>query len=471
MSVRTLAATGVLIIAATATGQSDRFELGRRLIEFERTWESCGDAAAKKRTVAALNQVVGAFFSFRLGEAGRLLDEARRSLLPVDPPDGATRWADSLVVQPRARVVDAAAPTVEVTIREFYQSRGRAPPSPTVRLRLGDGPTTEFSLGRLPTTVSLPLGAAPGLASADLELAAEVSSGKRALCRRTATLSRVERLATRLEAIDPTRAPSASSRTIEALTAAGAHALIRELSDGRVRETNYPAARLLAEAEAALQCSAKKESYFGPQRPGEFWLTVPVDRGSASLRVFIPPGLTWDDPVPVVVALHGAGGSENLFFEGYGDGATLKRCRARGWVMIAPRSGMGFALAPPVTQIVDALARIYPIDAKRVFLMGHSMGAGQTAVLASLAPDRFAAVALLGGGGLMRPDNVKVLPVFIGCGAEDFALRGARSTQALLAKAGATRFEYKEYPDVEHVTIVQAAADDVFAFFEKAIDR
>ena len=41
--------------------------------------------------------------------------------------------------------------------------------------------------------------------------------------------------------------------------------------------------------------------------------------------------------MPVVVALHGAGGSENLFFEGYGAGHIVTECRKRGCRPIVER--------------------------------------------------------------------------------------------------------------------------------------
>ena len=47
----------------------------------------------------------------------------------------------------------------------------------------------------------------------------------------------------------------------------------------------------------------------------------------------------------------------------------------------------------------------------------------------------------------------------------DWASRGAEALAARLAQSG-TRVERKIYPDVEHMVIVQAALDDVFAFLD-----
>ena len=67
---------------------------------------------------------------------------------------------------------------------------------------------------------------------------------------------------------------------------------------------------------------------------------------------------------------------------------------------------------------------------------------------------------------MRQPDALKTLPIFVGCGSEDFALSGAKGLDRALRQAGATRVTFKEYPGVEHVMIVQEALKDVFAFFE-----
>jgi acetyl esterase/lipase len=57
------------------------------------------------------------------------------------------------------------------------------------------------------------------------------------------------------------------------------------------------------------------------------------------------------------------------------------------------------------------------------------------------------------------------VPWFVGAGEADFGRRGAEGLAARLAAAG-TRVERKLYPDVEHMVVVQAALDDVFAFLD-----
>ena len=113
-------------------------------------------------------------------------------------------------------------------------------------------------------------------------------------------------------------------------------------------------------------------------------------------------------------------------------------------------------------------AKRYPIDPKRVYLVGHSMGAGHAVQLAQQDPGRYAAVAALGGGGrITKPDALKSVPFFVGCGKLDAALPKAQALHKALEEAGCP-VTFKEYDDVEHLLVVREAAADVFKFFDQA---
>ncbi len=259
-------------------------------------------------------------------------------------------------------------------------------------------------------------------------------------------------------------------KTIDGESAAALVKLISGLAGGDMLETDYPAARLLTELEQLAASIKSGKTFYDASRAGQFWLRIPVNGQSWPVRIFVPGPVDGRDFMPLVVALHGAGGSENLFFDGYGQGAIVAECRSRGWIVAAPRTD-GFGLLP-VKELIEALAKNYAIDRARVFLVGHSMGALQATAAVQAHPGFYAAVAALGGGGVVKPSEaLKKLPYYVAVGSEDFALSGAERLVANLRKAGADRLEFREFPDVEHLLIVQESLPEVFRFFDDVIGQ
>ena len=170
-------------------------------------------------------------------------------------------------------------------------------------------------------------------------------------------------------------------------------------------------------------------------------------------------------PLPVLFLHHGAGGSENMFFDTCGAGRAATLGVERGWLVVAPRQGL-FGLPLDVAAMLDVLGDSFDIDRTRVFLVGHSMGAGQVAKQVGLHPEGVAAAVALGGGAAAPAgEKAKQVPWFVAAGAADFGRPGAAALAKRLEAAGAT-VDFRDYPDVEHMVIVQAALDDVFQFLD-----
>jgi pimeloyl-ACP methyl ester carboxylesterase len=183
-----------------------------------------------------------------------------------------------------------------------------------------------------------------------------------------------------------------------------------------------------------------------------------------------------------VLALHGAGGSENLWFDGYGDGSIRRLCEQRGWILAAPRLGLLGGGAPEA--LPAALAERYPIDLSRVFVVGHSMGAARALSLASGSPDLPAALVLLGGGRALRdPEPLRRLPIWIAAGERDFGRPGAEALFASLRRGEPTapaepaespsdgQLQLWIAPEVEHLLIVPAALPPAFAWLDTLAAR
>src|SRR5262249_23658340 len=152
----------------------------------------------------------------------------------------------------------------------------------------------------VPCRYALPMIAWP---PGDHTLRVEIRVDGQALATHEHTLSVVPRLSNRLRDV---RAAAAvvGGPTTERVTLRALGGLLRALANGWTFEPNYPAARLMAEAESLAGAIQKGGRFYGPERSGQFWLTLPAGRVSAPVRLQVPKGLTADKPVPLVVALH-----------------------------------------------------------------------------------------------------------------------------------------------------------------------
>ena len=449
--------------------QPVRFELGQRTRALEIAWDAQPDAAARKRASVYVKQAVTLFFAFKLNEAAKNLDQARFALKSAAPLSPAAQWAESLYVLPESRLLDKTAPTVAFTLDKFYPTTEAIPPGAVLKLSFSQAnkaKTIDFPIASLPLTEKLPLFFAK-TADGDFTLTAKIVIGKKVLATSEQTISVVENLAARIEKLRPMinglMPGGTQPQTMKDLTI-----LLDSLARKKTLETNFPAARLLNEVEAAHKTS---DDFYGKAKPGQFWLTLALAQGILPVRMLAPVAVKQNKPLPLVIALHGAGGSENMFFDTYGYGTIAQLCEQRGWLLVSPR---GTGMKPErVAEMIDAVAQLYPVDTKRVFVIGHSMGAGQAVAAAQLNPEKFAAVAVLGGGGGIRnpSEALKKLPFFIGIGTEDFALKNAKGLNEGLQKAEVKQINYREYPDIEHLIIVQVALKDVFAFFAASQPR
>ncbi|MBX7165202.1 MAG: alpha/beta fold hydrolase [Pirellulales bacterium] len=461
-----LSACGSSLVLA----QDVRYELGHRVREFELAWDRQPSLDERLKTTPLLKQAVTAFFSMRMTEAARLLDTGTFQLEGRGEPSEALRWTRSLAVTLDRRLLDPGVDPLGFAVRTLYEVPAVAMPLAEVEALVaaregGQEPLAGCESQKQPLT-AVPLAGElrlPADAEGDYWFVGRIASGPEA----STTAQRIglaHDLAARLARLNAfVDALPARGRSLEQETVVHLTRLLSSLAQGKTPETDYPAARLLTEAEALVAAS---EPYYNAQRAGQFWMAVPTERGTQYCRWMVPPEATGGSPRPLVVALHGAGGSENMFFDAYGHGAIVEQCARRGWYLVAPRSaGMGLSPAP---LIVAALAERFAIDPQRVFLVGHSMGAAQASISACQATGTYAAVAALGGGGTITKDaQLADLPFFVGIGTEDFAYSRAKQLFAGLQQAGARKAELHEYPQVEHLAIVQVALPDVFALFDR----
>lgn len=441
----------------------------------ERAWAT-SDEPGREAAVKTVEKSVAFFFRANMAGVARELDAARRLLEAAGPPTTELeRAGDAFAMVPSQRLVAAGTERLEVRVAPIYGSWDILEDA-LVTLRYSDLVTgEEYSVehpcgtGGAELTLDLAGHSASLFAvSGTLELGdATVSIG-------TLRFEIVANLEDRLASLkSEVGRRSKLPRTIAARTASQYLGLLEDMASGKTPETNYSARELLERAELLALAIADPERAAQPDSgsqtaaewiasPGERWLAVPIGTGAVNVRVFVPSGIDPGARAPLVVALHGAGGSHNMFFDGYGDGLAVDLARARGWILVAPQVGL---FGCPVVELIDAISAHLPVDPGLVFVLGHSMGAGATIRAASGAPDRFLAISALGGGG-RAAEGVASIPTFLGAGASDFGKGGVDALAARLRGWGATDLVHRTYKNTEHLLIVQRALPDVYAFFD-----
>ncbi len=118
----------------------------------------------------------------------------------------------------------------------------------------------------------------------------------------------------------------------------------------------------LSIAETDITTAEVKENP-SPLAP-DFWALRGCDSMERRARRWsgstFPPRTEADGNVPgnvrVLFAFHGAGGSENMFFETYGAGRLVELAAARGWIVVAPRQSLMGGIGLTAEQQLEVLS-------------------------------------------------------------------------------------------------------------------
>jgi len=224
-------------------------------------------------------------------------------------------------------------------------------------------------------------------------------------------------------------------------------------------------------------------------------------------RIYVPKGYDGKTRMPLIVALHGAGASQNYFFKAsYGMPDLMEKY---GFIFVEPFGyhefgGYGAAALPRVTvpldpgippnpvgarrpkwtpeeeqqvtelsekDVMNVLAIVekeYKIDTSRVYLMGHSMGGMGTWYLGQKYADKWAALGVMSGGfGYVDYplQRLKGIPIIVDAGGKDTAMHGplAQSEYARFKAAGLD-VTYFEVPDGTHMSSIPPAFPQIIEF-------
>lgn len=394
------------LILGEPTFTADRFAMGERLKHLDLAWMATSDKGKRAAAVVEISTSVMSFFSANYGNACRAMDKAI-VLLRSDENAG---MALTFRIQP-----PVAQPGEKVELLATWAYDGGRP----VKLKVAE---REMDLN-------------PGY-PAKFEVTAPSREGHHKIevlvdgKPRAAELSVVKDFGQRFARLE--KSGSRFSRDM----AAG---MLEAIAGG---ETTVDFSTAIAVAERLL-----------PTKAGQLQPEIRfAKQGSTFLRAAFPKTLS--EPQTVVVALHGAGGSENLFFEGYGNGSAVREATRRGWAFVAPRAS-GAAAADSLAWVAEFLGK----KPTRVFVMGHSMGGRLALGTGPLKPNGIALFAPASGS---VPENLAGTPIIVAVGKQEMAMLKS-TAQGLREKAT----EFREYDPCEHLMIVADAVPDAYKFFDR----
>jgi poly(3-hydroxybutyrate) depolymerase len=447
----------------------------------------------------------------RLGKSGELrrLFAKGIALLNGRPWNDAAEYANSIVIRTATVVADSSKPYA-ARIEQIFAPAIDLPRAVTAHVALRKRPVLVQGQPPQPGEVVKDLGTFDGVAR-DLRespfpleldvhdvadgayvLTVDVADQGKPLGTTTlmiALRNGLDDLVVRLEA-DAKRAPE--SLRAEILFPVDR---MRNVNRGRIELRTFDPDRDLASAEAvATAVTTGKDPFAG--RTGDIRRHYRLDAANEILpyRTYVPTSYTGAKSFPLIIALHGLGGTEDAFFDNY-DKKLPPLAESHGYIVASPLGyrvdgsygwGLGTPPADPNTKrtqdfseqdVMQVLARVrqlYKIDDSRIYLMGHSMGAIGTWKIAPKYPEVWAAIAPFSGSG--APDTlekIRSVPEIIIHGDADPTVNvsGSRTMVAKLKELG-TEVKYIEVPGGLHSDVVApniAAAIDFFDAHKKTV--
>jgi len=180
------------------------------------------------------------------------------------------------------------------------------------------------------------------------------------------------------------------------------------------------------------------------------------EKAMLNYLLYLPPGYDKaDKPFPLILFLHGAGerGDDLAQVKKHGPPKIVARKKDFPFIVVSPQApARGGWRTDRLLALLDDVEKQYKVDKDRVYLTGLSMGGYGTWRLAAEAPERFAAIApICGGGDPKTAEKLKGLPIWVFHGAKDRAVPLKRSEDmvAALKKAG-HEVKFTVYPDAGH---------------------
>ncbi len=447
----------LLILLQTGNPSATRLDFARAYHRLELAFEQHPPDGQKLIEInKAVDRAVIASFTASYLEAVETLDKQTVILDPAIPPALLTYRA---TLEPSISVQKQAA-FVNVHLQSLYSVAGADLPVQII-LRNGKDPIAEHKLalkhdGDEWFDLYLPKTAQPGR----YELQAEWAQDKRLtlaiwhlVAKSPSETGKANEVA--LKSLKPT--PS-SKGDIAAVLARN-----RLLTDTPSTNAELVANPIDLAGSIEKEIAALREGKNPFQNhSGDTWRIVMDKDVEVPIRVYAPKQVGKTKPMPLIIAIPGTGGDENVFFNGYGNGIIKKLADKRG-ALVASLALNSIIRNPELfDKIVALLAGDYPVDRSRIYVIGHSAGGGVAGVLARTHAYRITAVCCISGGGGFAT-STKLAPTLVVAGDQD-GIVDCRVLEAAAnrAKIAGLPIEYRLASGYGHMLIVGSKLPMIF---------
>jgi dienelactone hydrolase len=264
---------------------------------------------------------------------------------------------------------------------------------------------------------------------------------------------------------------------------------MNNVNRGRMELRTFDPDKDFQQAQAVLTAVKANKDPFA-KKTGDFKRHYTLDMANEIMpyHMYVPTTYDGTKAYPLIIALHGLGGTEDSFFDGY-DKAFPPLAEQHGYIVAAPLGyrvdgGYGWGVGNPpadivarqsrerseadVMQVLATVRQTYKIDPSRIYLMGHSLGAIGTWLIAPKYPEIWAAIGpISGSGNAASLERISRVPEIIVHGDDDRTVnvQGSRTMVAKLKELG-TEFKYIEVPGGSHGGVPAPNFPAIFDFFD-----
>ena len=167
---------------------------------------------------------------------------------------------------------------------------------------------------------------------------------------------------------------------------------------------------------------------------------------------------------PLIIFLHGSGerGDDLNLVKRFGPPKMLSQGKHFPFIVASPQCAAESSWdTAEILALIDTLSSQFAVDRNRIYLTGYSMGGHGTWAIAAAAPDRFAAIVpVAGGGSTEKATDLAEVPIWAFHGADDdvVPMRYSKEMVDAVNAAGGTA-KLTVYPHAGHGVCDQTYAD------------